>query len=95
MTYTSPSSNTLTKAANTTSKKSSAEKWAKACSISQEVTTRIDNQIDYSNSTMYSVSTTLDASLNIIIWETTEQLICPICKQNFETKGDHLYNANT
>jgi hypothetical protein len=28
------------------------------------------------------------------IWDTTEQLKCPFCKQNFDTKGDHLYQCN-
>ena len=32
--------------------------------------------------------------LRMDIWETNEQLKCPHCKQNFDTKGDHLYQCS-
>ena len=32
--------------------------------------------------------------LRMDIWETKEQLKCPLCKQNFDTKGDHLFQCN-
>ena len=32
--------------------------------------------------------------LRMDIWETKEQLKCPHCKQNFDTKGDHLYQCS-
>ena len=32
--------------------------------------------------------------LRMNIWETTEQLKCPFCKQDFDTKGDHLYQCS-
>ncbi len=31
--------------------------------------------------------------LRMDIWETTERLKCPHCKQDFDTKGDHLYQC--
>ena len=32
--------------------------------------------------------------LRMNIWETTEKLKCPLCNQNFDTKGDHLFQCN-
>ena len=32
--------------------------------------------------------------LRMNIWETTEQLNFPFCKQDFDTKGDHLYQCS-
>ena len=32
--------------------------------------------------------------LRMNIWETTEQLKCPFCNQDFDTKGDHLFQCS-
>jgi len=31
--------------------------------------------------------------LRMDIWDTHEKLICPLCKQDFDTKGDHLFQC--
>ena len=32
--------------------------------------------------------------LRLNIWETTEELTCPLCQQDFDTKGDHLFQCH-
>ena len=32
--------------------------------------------------------------LRLNIWESNDELICPLCKQNFDKKGDHLFQCS-
>ena len=35
----------------------------------------------------------LHRCLRLNIWESTTPLICPLCHQDFDTKGDHLFQC--